>query len=170
MCRPFPADMSKMPLPLCPAHPNTSSFALWYPSPSTGYGGGGHGVVGRSVGQRGIGLSHALVVGQGRGDGRWQREGIQAHIGEHPSLPHSHTCTLAGNYPHSSLWSARRLQGAPNSFRQGPQHSQGPPSLSPSPQTCISFARLNDVDQATILTFVRLRFDGAGNATSRRHL
>ena len=49
---------------------------------------------------------------------------------------HSHTCTLADNYP-NSLWRAERPWGPHNRFRQGPWHTQEPPSLSISQAICL---------------------------------
>ena len=49
---------------------------------------------------------------------------------------HSHTCTLADNYP-NSLWRAERPCGPHNRLRQGPWHTQDPPSLSISQAMCL---------------------------------
>ena len=49
---------------------------------------------------------------------------------------HFHTCTLADNYP-NSLCRAERPCGPHNRFRQGPWHTQDPPSLSVSQAMCL---------------------------------
>lgn len=79
---------------------------------------------------------------------------------------HSHTCTLADNYP-NSLWRAECPCGPHNHFRQGPWHTQDPPSLSVSQDVCLFYLiqRTWSVDPNRILSHVHLCGVGIKYAT-----
>lgn len=63
---------------------------------------------------------------QFRADDRWGAVRTQT-VGYRRPAPftHSHTCTLADNYPTGPRRQDANKARAPNSFRQGPRHSQG---------------------------------------------